>query len=106
MNNLFFLENFHICISISQVFTGSCIKTTSKFRSEINFSDGTFQIDYELWSIDTKQPKIIRFSLFLFMLETETESGHEKIIFNRNYNIFVYLLCVSLDRIVITRFCT
>jgi len=28
--------------------TVSCIKTTREFRSEINFFDGTFQVDYEL----------------------------------------------------------
>ena len=46
--------------------------------------------------IVSKQHKIIRFSLFLFMLETDTELEHEKIIFNQNYNIFMYLLRVYL----------
>ena len=55
--------------------------------------------------IDTKQSKIIIFSLFHFMFETNTELEHEKIIFNQNYNIFMYLLRVYLDRIVISRFC-
>ena len=65
-----------------------------------------FQIDYELWSIDTKQPKIIRFSLFLFMFEADTESEHEKIIFNLNCNNFMYLLRVCLHRMVVRRFFT
>ena len=39
----------------------------------------------------TKQPNIIKFSLFLFMFETDTESEHEKIIFKQNYNIFMLL---------------
>ena len=69
--------------------TAGCTKIPREFRSQTNVSDGTFQVNYELWVIDTKQPKIIRFSLFLFMLETDTELEHEKIIFNQNYNIFM-----------------
>ena len=85
--------------------TVGCTKIPSEFRSQTNVSDGTFPVDYELWAIDTKQPKIIRFSLFLFILETDTGLEHEKIIFHQNYNIFMYLLRVCLDRIVISRFC-
>jgi len=85
-------------------YTGGCIKTTRKFQSEFNFSNGTFQVDYEPWAIDTKQPKIIRISLFLFMFETDTESEHEKIIFHRKYHRFMYLWRVCLHRIVVSRF--
>ena len=85
--------------------TAGCTKSNSQFWSQTNVSDGTFPVDYELWAIDTKQPKIIRFSLFLFMFETDTGLEHEKIIFHQNYNIFMYLLRVCLDRIVISRFC-
>ena len=67
--------------------SGFYFRIPSEFRSQINVSDGTFPFNYELYV----QPKIIRFSLFLFMLETDTESEHEKIIFNRNYTIFMYL---------------
>ena len=35
------------------------------------------------------------------MFETDTGLEHEKIIFHQNYNIFMYLLRVCLDRIVI-----
>ena len=86
--------------------TVGCTKTPGEFRSQINVSDRTFQADYDLWVIDTEQAKIIRFSWFLFMLETDTELEHEKIIFNQNYNIFMYVLRVYLGRIVISRFYT
>ena len=86
--------------------TVGCIKTTRKFRSETNVFSSTFQADWELWAINTKQSSVIKILLFLFMLETDAESEHEKIIFNQNYNIFMYLLCVYWHRIVMSRFCT
>ena len=86
--------------------TVGCIKTTREFRSEINIFKNMFQGDYELWAIDTKQPNIIKILSFLFVLETDTELEHEKIIFDQNYNIFMYLPCVYWYRIVINQFCT
>ena len=75
--------------SIGHTYTVGCIKTTRKFRSEINIFSNTFQGDCELWAMNTKQPIVIKILWFLFRLETDTKSEHEKIIFNQNYDIFV-----------------
>ena len=61
-------------------------------------------VSFELWTMYTKQPNVIKILLFLFMLATDTESEHEKNIFNHNYHDFMNLLCVYWDRIMINRF--
>lgn len=45
------------------------------------------------------------FSSFLFRLAPDSESWHEKIIFNHNLNVLRHLVCVCEFRIVINRFC-
>ena len=67
-------------------------KRFSGFRSEINVLNGTFQYDYELWLIDVKQSKFIRFSLQMCIaLHTWswycTEIRTWKYIFNSNYKL-------------------
>ena len=52
-----------------------------------------------------KRSKIMTFSSFLFRLAPDSESWHEKIIFNQNLNVLRHLACVCGSRIVINRFC-
>ena len=53
-----------------------------------------------------KQAQIMRFSLILFMLETDKETEHEKSIFNKKYKILtdllgIWLLILDHDRFYI-----
>ena len=96
------LQFYSTCSTI----TGRFTKLPTELWWKSVFSKGRSKVISNCGYLYIKQPQIMRFSLILFILETDKKSEHEKYIFTQKYNILMdlggsFLLILDHDRFYI-----